>query len=515
MYLQIQNVIDDEAGQGSTMTHILPRIFPATPRMRYRGVIHESILLDGDYPPAVVSPITIFHKGYTKEILNAREKTERNRPLLERAITENPDDAFAWFNFGISAAAAGDWETGIASLEKVFAMKGPVRAFHATAYTMLATSYNEGRGDREKAMATVLDGLEKCPDHPNLLFTAGYLCAQDEKFDEARAWYAKAIDARQEAMVHYMVDDELSTWKAPLNMAAMYVKEGKIEDAVPWFERALAGKPDSAMLREMVAKVYERAGRIYDAERMWREAASGGEIRTFLAYVNFLMRRRRFDEAFELVERRRDAIDDRSYGILLNSAVTAMRENGVGDPEPLAQRALALHSGDGAALAYLDELYRARGDEARRAALRDAELSAPLVHPHDFARRSFRLLGDQRYDDALAAAREGLVVAPTNGALLYNAALAAGRLGRDADALTFLSQIADDDKHAASGLALRAEIERRTGDLDAAIATLGRLRELQPGDPATVRQATLGLATALLEAGRMGEAGNLAALALA
>ena len=515
VYVQIQNVIDDESGAGSTMTHILPRVFPTSPRLRYRGVIHESVLLDGDYPPAVITPILVLHKGYTKEILGARDKTERNRPLLERAIKENPDDAFSWFNFGVSAIAAGDTEAGIDALERVFAMPGPVRAFHGTAYTMLASGYADGRGDRKKAMETILEGLEKCPGHPNLFFMAGYFCGLDEKYDDARAWYQKAISARQEAIVHYMVDDELSTWKAPLNMAAMYVKEGRIDEAIPWFERALAAKPDSAMLHEMVARAYERAGRIYDAERLWREASTSADVRGFASYVNFLMRRRRFDEAFDVVERRRDAIDDRAYGLLLNSAVTAMRESGVGDPEPLARRALELNAADGAALAYLDELYRARGDDALLAQLHDAELRAPLVHPADFARRSYRMLQDRRYDDALDAACGGLALTPDDGTLLYNAALAAGRLERDDDALAYLAKIGDAGKHAAPALVLRAELERRTGDLDAAIETLQRLRALHPADPMTVRQATLGLATALLEAGRMGDAGNLAALALA
>ena len=515
VYVQIQNVIDDESGAGSTMTHILPRIFPTTPRMRYRGVIHESILLDGDYPPALVSPITILHKGYTQEILSAREKTERNRPLLARAIEENPDDAFAWFNFGVSAVAAGDWETGIDALERVFAMPGPVRAYHGTAYTMLACGYNDGRGDRNKAMATILEGLEKCPNHPNLFFMAGYFCSQDEQFDDARAWYRKAIDARQEAMVHFMVDDELSTWKAPLNIAAMYVKEDRIDDAIPWFERALAAKPDSAMLYDMSARAYEKAGRIYDAERMWREGSAKGDTRGFSAYVNFLLRRRRFDEAFDLVERNRERVDDRAYGLLLNSAVTAIREHGAGNAEPLALRALELHPGDGPALAYLDDLYAARGDDERRARLRGEELHAELRVAADYARRSFRLMQDARVEDALAAAQAGLALEPRNPALRYNAALAAARLGRDAEALAHLEAMPLEGKHGPDALALRAEIERRAGDLDAALASVTRLCRDDAVDRGTVRQATLGLAAALLEAGRVDDAGRLAALALA
>jgi hypothetical protein len=192
-----------------------------------------------------------------------------------------------------------------------------------------------------------------------------------------------------------------------------------------------------------------------------------------------------------------------------------MRDEGLGDGEPFARTALELHPGDGRALGFLDELYASRGDDARRAQLRDGELSAPLTDPADFARRSHRLLQEHRDADALEAARGGLALAPEDGTLLYNAALAAGRLGLDGDALAHLGGVPAGDSRETPALVLRAEIERRSGDLDAALATLTRLRDLGPSDPMTLRQAAMGLATALLEAGRMGDAGQLAELALA
>ncbi len=98
--------------------------------------------------------------------------------------------------------------------------------------------------------------------------------------------------------------------------------------------------------------------------------------------------------------------------------------------------------------------------------------------------------------------------------LHYNAALAAARLARDADALYHLARVPDDDAHATAALALRAEIERRAGDLDAAIATLRRACELAAPDAPVLRTASFGLARALLEAGRLGDAGSIAQLAL-
>ena len=515
VYVRIQNSVDDQSGAASTMTHILPRLFPTTPRLRYRNVIHESIVVDGtEHLISVVSPIVIRHKGYTDAMMGGRAKTERNQPLLERAIREAADDAFSWFNFGISAIVAGDYDGGIAALERMFAMPGPQRAFFPIGYVMLADAYSEGRHDVEKGIAILDEGLERTPGHPNILFMRGFLLSRLARYDESRAWYEKAMAGAFQAEQHAMVDDEIWIWKAPLNLATTYVKENRLEEAVPWFERAQANKPESPVLRGLLATAYERVGRYYDAERTFREATDRDGDAGFISYVNYLMRRRRFFEAFDRVEQRRDAIDDRGYAALLISAAQSTRDEQLGDPEPYALRALALAPGNGLALGLLESLYTARGETAKLAGLRAAEMDAKLADPADYSRRSHRLLEEQRLEDALSVAREGLEIAPHDGVLAYNAGLAAARLRHDDEALAHLDLIPRDHVHATSALALRAEIQRRAGDLDGAVATLERVRTLAAPDENALRHAVLGLATALLEAGRVADAGKLAAFVL-
>ena len=515
VYVQIQNQVDDVSGTASTMTHILPRLFPTTPRIRYRNVIHESLVVDGGrHLPAVVSPVLVRHKGYTAEILDARGKNARNQPLLERALREAADDAFSWFNFGNAAIAAGDYETGIDVLERMFAMPGPRRMFFPVAYVMLAYAYADGRHEVGTALELVDRALAETPGHANLIFTRAHLLAQEERWDESRAAYEQAIASRAEAAHHAMIDDEIFTWKSPLNIASTYVREGRIDDAVPWFERALANKPDSALLRGLMANAYEKVGRFYDAERLFRAGAEHATELGFVEYVNYLMRRRRFGEAFDRVEQHRDAVSDAAYVELLLSAAAATRDERLGDPEPYAVRALDLAPGSGLALALLQDLYDARGETAKAARLRAAELSAPLNGAADYSRRSHRLLEEGRLDEALAAAREGLAVAPDDAILTYNAGLAAARLGRDTEALAHLEAVGAEDVHATAALALRAEIQRRAGDLDAAVATIERVRALRAPDETVLRHATVGLASALLDAGRLADAGKLAALVL-
>jgi tetratricopeptide (TPR) repeat protein len=515
VYVQIQNLVDDASGAASTMTHILPRLFPTTPRIRYRNVIHESLVVDGErHLLAVVSPITVRHKGYTAEILGARGKNARNQPLLERALREASDDAFSWFNFGTAAITAGDHETGIDVLEKMFAMPGPRRMFFPIASVMLAYAYAEGRGDVAKGLQIVDQALAETPGHANIIFTRAHLLTLQKRWDESRAAYEEAMASRAASANLAMVDDEIFTWKAALNIASTYVREDRMQEAVAWFERALANKPDSALLRGMTANAYERVGRFYDAERLFRDGAEHASEAGFVEYVNYLMRRRRFAEAFDRVEQRRGAVPDAAYCNLLMSAAGAARDERLGDPEPYALRALELEPGNGLALSFLQDLYDARGERDKAARLRLAELNAPMTGISDFGRRSHRLLEDGRLEDALAAARAGLTLAPGDAILSYNAGLAAARLRRDDEALAHLDDVVPADVHATAALALRAEILRRSGDLDAAVAALERVRTLPAPDETMLRHATVGLATALLEAGRLAEAGKLASFVL-
>ncbi|MBV8491239.1 MAG: glycosyltransferase, partial [Candidatus Eremiobacteraeota bacterium] len=230
VYLQIRNAVEDESGAGATMTHQLPRIFPTSPRLRFRNVIHESIALDGTEEfPAVVSPIVILHKGYTREMLDGRNKEVRNKALLERAIAEEGDSAFSWFNFGTSAIAAGDIDAGIDALEKMFSFPGPSRAFHGVAFTQLAIAYAESKHDYERALEVLERGLAAFPDYPSLLFTRGFVLSLQEKYDEARDWYVRSINAAPDARRYFMIDEEIRIWKAPVNIASTFIKEDRHE----------------------------------------------------------------------------------------------------------------------------------------------------------------------------------------------------------------------------------------------------------------------------------------------
>lgn len=513
VYVSIRNLIDDEAG-AATMTHMLPRIFPNSARIRYRNRIHESIVLDGDGEIKIaVSPIAVIHKGYAKAILKDRDKTRRNAPLLSAALEDGGDVEYAYFNYGIAAIAAGDIDEGIEVLEKSFTYMQTVRSFHSVAYATLAGAYAE-RGEHERAVTLLDEGLDRCSGHPTLLFTKGYVLSLQRRLDEARECYERAIDTPADPRRHFVVDDQIREWKAPLNIGVTFLKDARHEDALPWFERAFTAKPESALLRTVLATCYERLGRTYDAERLLREAVQLRRPQALVELVNFLMRRRRFAEALDLVDRA-DVASPRVRAALQLSAAVALRDERLGDPEPYARRALELAPGFGQALTFLDDWYAASGREPERMQLRAGELEAPLVESADYVRRAHRMLEEGRVQDALTIAESGLTISPDDGKLRYNAALAAARANLDDVARDHLSalNLADADV-APAAIVLQAEIEQRAGDLEAAVLAFERAEALTRRDDPRLRAAAVAFAGSLIDAGRLAQAGRVAAAAL-
>ena len=432
VYINIVNVIDDSAGAG-TMSHRLIRIFPTTPQLRYGGVIHEALARDdGSEFPAVLSPIAILHKGYTVELLAAKEKDARNRPLLEKAFEENGDDLFSMFNFGNSEISCGNTRNGIEILERMLAMSTTPKLFFPIAYLMLSMAYCESLGEYDTALERIDEAEQRFPTDAGVIFTRAQVLVKLERFEEAREAFEKALDLRESMALSVMTDEELFEWKIYYGIAGTYEREGDLERAVEYIDRALANKPRSFHLRRVRASFLERAGRFYDAEMAFRSIGEIDAQKGKVELVNFMLRRQRHQQVIELVE---DGVDiglNADIKAQLNvSAAQSIIAAKSGDAKPFLEAALKYAPGYGLALRLMEQLLTTRGDAAGLARLHEQELLAPLVHAEDYARRSFRLLAENRNEEARYAADQGLAINPANAELRFNAALASLRLGNE------------------------------------------------------------------------------------
>ncbi len=369
-----------------TMSHRLIRIFPTGQGLRYKGVIHETIgSHDGEPTSAVLSPITILHKGYTHEMLIGRDKDSRNQPLVSRAYEENGDDSFSLFNFGNSAICSGDIDLGIEVLERMLATAKEAKLYFPLAYLMLCQAYCESKGDNDKALEIAEKGIEKFPNDAGLIFVKGQVLIKLDRLDEARELFEQAMDLRERMAYSVMTDEEIFEWKIYYATAGSYEREQRFDKALENINLALSNKPQAYPLLHARAVLLERMGNFYEAEVAFRQLAEADTQRGFLEHVNFLLRRSRFPEAIALVEHLVDTstVNPALVARLNVAAARALIDSNRGDPMPYLESALKLSPGNGFAISLAERVLTERGDISGLLKLHTEELLAPCVRAED------------------------------------------------------------------------------------------------------------------------------------
>ncbi|MDM7461644.1 MAG: tetratricopeptide repeat protein [bacterium] len=116
-YLEILN----EIRNGDYFVHRIVRMFRNLPQARWDGAIHEQItpsLVERGGRIATVAA-QIRHLGYRGEMIQDRNKIQRNIELLQRQLEREPDDLFHKFNLANTYFTAGDYETAAHWAEQV------------------------------------------------------------------------------------------------------------------------------------------------------------------------------------------------------------------------------------------------------------------------------------------------------------------------------------------------------------------------------------------------------------
>jgi tetratricopeptide (TPR) repeat protein len=505
VYINIVNTIDDSAGAG-TMSHRLIRLFPTTPLLRYGGVIHEAVgRADGGEFVGVLSPITILHKGYTVELLKAKEKDTRNRPLLARAYEENGDDLFSMFNFGNSEILAGNTHQGVEILERMLAQATTPKLYFPIAYLMLAQTYCETLGEFEKSLEIIDRAGEKFPNDAGIVFTKGQILVKMQRTAEAREIFERALEMRELMARSVMTDEEIFEWKIYYAVAGTYEREGDWAHAIEYVDKALANKPHSFLLQKTKATFLERSERYFEAELAFRNLLDAEPRRGKVELVNFLLRRRRYAQVLSLVEDEVDiGLDADTIAQLNLTAAKAVIEAQSGDPLPFLESALRHAPGNGPVLRLTEAVLVERGDAAALERFHQAELVAPMKAPEDFARRSYRLLALDQNEDARLVAEQGLAIDPHNAELRFNSALASFRLGDELRATGDFGRVEPRAPEVfAKAMQLRAGLLLKSGDNDgAAVAIEQGLAVMPPAADAVLRSARALLQSGARAAGR-------------
>jgi len=467
VWLRCVNASDKYRG-GGNVSHAIVRLFPNNERIRFRGAIHEFPSLD-DAPvglPGVTAPIKILHHGYLSEVVNDRGKFARNLEIVEASIERDPEEAFHWYNLGMTAHLGGDQDRGIEGFERMWQLckEHGMRAFTPNGLQTLADIYTEHKNEPEKGLHYALECLQLSPRYANAHFAAGKALVALGRLEEAREMYRCAIADGEHVAKQYVVDDEVPAWKAQCEIGGTYVAQGEDALALEWFDRGLANRPKVQPLRMNRAAALERLGRLSEAEAELRAVYEDfHDEQSTLQYGNFLLRHRKDRQALAIVEREHGACSDEVAGSMLLAAAAISQRNGWSDGERYLLAAQARVPGSAEVRNALETLHANRGEAGEH-----------LQHAHEALTRN-------AFEEALQHARDGFALAPNHEGLAYYAAIAAANLSRKEEAVRYLLHLENNGRVLGeSACMLKAALLRELGRPQEALAAAERAALVNP-----------------------------------
>lgn len=116
-FTKIFNFMSGDRG----MTHLAIRIFRNKIGLCYQNRLHEHLNTREreDQLQTSYSNLTIMHTGYTDEMMESKEKAQRNLALMLVEVKENPS-VYNWFNMGRTYMWLGEHEKAIQYLQKAY-----------------------------------------------------------------------------------------------------------------------------------------------------------------------------------------------------------------------------------------------------------------------------------------------------------------------------------------------------------------------------------------------------------
>lgn len=188
----IDNYNDEKIGENFT-THTNIRVFKKN-IFKYVGIIHEQLVpINKDNKINISSSdIRINHYGYLQSNIIAKDKRNRNIPMIQKMIDEDPTNGFYLFNMGNEYMSKNDYINAIKFYEKSYINKDIKLGYCPHLYYRMAICYNV-LNDPEKGLKIINEALIYYPGFTDIEYLRGTIYASLKRYTLAIDSFNKCI----------------------------------------------------------------------------------------------------------------------------------------------------------------------------------------------------------------------------------------------------------------------------------------------------------------------------------
>lgn len=241
---------------GKTVGVMMVRLFRNLPDIGYQNIIHEqvtpSLVAAANVRGLALSAadIEVEHYGYTDEVMNSRNKNERNERLFKKQLTLHPNDIYSLYKYGdFLRRVPGRRQDARDLLEQCFDLivQGPPwlpRELPYASEVAALCALEFGCANQHKRAREIVDiALRRFVPTPNLHYLAAGLALAAGKNDAAIAHYRRCLTYRGQVLV-VPIQDGITSYVSLAGIAQALLQKGDPVQARRLLERSIALAPD-------------------------------------------------------------------------------------------------------------------------------------------------------------------------------------------------------------------------------------------------------------------------------
>lgn len=240
--------------------HYVTRVIPNNKEFMFKRAIHENVSTKEGYlaNSEIIRGIEILHYGYASNVVKEKNKIHRNREILEKCISDEPDDFLNYFYLSENYKDEENFEKvielsykSLETLDDFLLYRNIVELCEINIIEALV-SLNVNTIEFESASSKFESFLEKRADY---WFLKGNYYLINKEFDLAIGFYEKALDLRSQS-ISSSIDSGTIGWKSLYNIANAYNKKGDKEKALTYINRALRSSNNNNFLTYQALLMY-------------------------------------------------------------------------------------------------------------------------------------------------------------------------------------------------------------------------------------------------------------------
>ncbi len=257
-------------GDDAYIEHLIVRLFPNRPEVRYEGAVHEQIVCSDPTLGFQVGrcDVVLHHDGYRPQYRNTAAKAARDRTALERAADEAPDDGFTFYNLGMTYRALGLQEEAARALHRSIELGGSGTIGGSPPGYVLHSRIELGRavgalGRGDEAVRLLEHAVRAAPDSPDAWAGLAAAYAATGRWSDALEAY-RSVQTCPEAPATAPTDRTLIAWQGAVGEAQVL---------------RVTGRPDEAarVLEDLRARGHEHVGVVVTLAEVRRDQGDGRE----------------------------------------------------------------------------------------------------------------------------------------------------------------------------------------------------------------------------------------------